>query len=286
VSVRSRMRATVALCALPLGFAAGHAFADVEDGVAAAAQEVRRTGCGERHGIAAALRRDPQLDRVAAAWSRGGSLAAALERIGVRARRSASLQVTAQRPSAQIRQSLRAGLCTALTTADYASLGVYTKGSQAWIIVAQRFITPPATAAAEIAARSLQLVNRARSQARRCGARQYAAVDSLGTSAQLDAAALTQARDLAAHSVLSHSGSDGSDPGARATRSGYRWRVVGENVASGPQTAEEAVAGWLASPDHCENIMDPRYREMGIAFAVNPRSSGVIYWSQVFGLPR
>jgi uncharacterized protein YkwD len=280
--------AALSLGALQLSAAEGGVGADGANAarLVAAAQSVRRAGCAQRGGVAIPLQRDAQLDRVAAEWSRGGMLAAALGRAGVRAKRSASLQVSVGLPAGQLENSLRTGLCTALTTADYTALGLHATDSQAWIVVAQRFITPAPSAAGAIATRILQLVNRARSEPRRCGRREFAAAPPLQSSSLLDGAARTQAQDMAAHSVLSHRGSDGSDPGARATRAGYRWRVVGENVASGPQTAEEAIAGWLDSPDHCENIMDPRYAETGIAFAVNPRSSGVIYWSQVFGLPR
>jgi uncharacterized protein YkwD len=250
--------------------------------IAAAAQSVRRAGCGNRPGTNAALRREPQLDRVAAAWARGGTLAQALGTAGVRAKRSASLRIAIEDPQ----PALRGGLCTALTTDDYAALGIHDSGTQAWVVVAQLFTAPPPAAREAIAARSLLLVNRARAGARRCGRTQYAPAPPLRASDVLSAAARMQAQDLAARSLLSHRGADGSDPGQRATRAGYRWRVVGENVASGPQTADEVIAGWLESPDHCENIMDPRYTEMGIAYAVDARSSGFIYWSQVFGRPR
>jgi hypothetical protein len=44
-------------------------------------------------------------------------------------------------------------------------------------------------------------------------------------------------------------------------------KLVGENIAYGPKSADEVVQGWLDSPGHCENIMDPRFAEMGIAYA-------------------
>ena len=69
-------------------------------------------------------------------------------------------------------------------------------------------------------------------------------------------------------------------------RERYKWRMVGENVASGPTTADEVMEGWLASPHHCENLMDPRYTDMGIAYVVDPKSESGVYWAQVFALPR
>jgi uncharacterized protein YkwD len=44
--------------------------------------------------------------------------------------------------------------------------------------------------------------------------------------------------------------------------------------------------GWLASPGHCENIMSPRFSEMGIAWVVDPKSTSGVYWAQVFGTRR
>jgi len=90
---------------------------------------------------------------------------------------------------------------------------------------------------------------------------------------------------MATHGYMDHTGRDGSSPAQRITRSGYRWREVGENLASGIMTPEDAVAGWLHSPEHCANLMDPAFRHMGVAYAVNPRHDGV-YWALEFGTPR
>ena len=51
-------------------------------------------------------------------------------------------------------------------------------------------------------------------------------------------------------------------------------------------TAREAVDGWLASPGHCANIMEPRFRETGIALAVGRASDRPTYWVQVFAAPK
>ena len=91
---------------------------------------------------------------------------------------------------------------------------------------------------------------------------------------------------MASRSTLSHEGRDGSTPADRAGRAGYRWRIVGENLASGPGSADEVVKGWLASPHHCSNIMEPRFTEMGVAYYVDKKSTSVIYWTQMFGSPR
>ena len=91
---------------------------------------------------------------------------------------------------------------------------------------------------------------------------------------------------MADRSILSHDGRDGSTPGVRATRAGYQWRVVGENIAGGQSTPEQVVAEWVRSPRHCGNLMSADYSEMGVAYAVEPQSAVGIYWVQMLAAPR
>ncbi len=135
-----------------------------------------------------------------------------------------------------------------------------------------------------IAARVLDLVNEARAEGRRCGRRRYAPAAPLAPSRRIEQAAQRHAADMARHGYFEHSGRDGSQPKERLARTGYRSRLTGENIAYGPTSAEEVVAGWLASPGHCENIMEPRFEEMGIAFA-RGRRRGEIYWVQLLATP-
>jgi uncharacterized protein YkwD len=139
--------------------------------------------------------------------------------------------------------------------------------------------------AAAIRARVLDLVNQARSHGRRCGSERFAAVPPLLASRDLDAAAADHARDMARRRFFEHRGSDGSEPRDRVRRAGYASRLTGENIALGPESAEEAVAGWLDSPGHCANIMEPRFRDIGVGVAVG-KKRGQIYWVQEFGAPR
>jgi len=63
------------------------------------------------------------------------------------------------------------------------------------------------------------------------------------------------------------------------------WRTIGENIAGGTvmDTPEEAVDGWMNSPDHCKNIMNPNFKEVGMAVVQEPTSSLNYYWTQDFG---
>lgn len=58
--------------------------------------------------------------------------------------------------------------------------------------------------------------------------------------------------------------------------------MVGENVAFGFPTGRAVVnRGWMNSPGHRANILQPRYRLMGIAARKN--DAGVWFVAQVFG---
>jgi uncharacterized protein YkwD len=56
---------------------------------------------------------------------------------------------------------------------------------------------------------------------------------------------------------------------------------VGENVASGYDTGREAVKAWMNSKYHRANILEPRFRKLGMA--VRRSADGTPYAAQVFG---
>ena len=136
-----------------------------------------------------------------------------------------------------------------------------------------------------VRARVVDLVNEARSHGRRCGSERFAAAPPLSISRKLTDAAEEHARDMVRRKFFDHRGSNGSQPKDRVLRAGYQPRLSGENIALGPESAEEVVAGWLDSPGHCANIMEPRFQEIGIGLAIG-KKRGQIYWVQTFGAPR
>ena len=133
----------------------------------------------------------------------------------------------------------------------------------------------------------LAAVNIARASARACGDKTFAAALPLGWDDVLAQAAMLHSSDMATQRYFSHTDKDGQAVAYRATRAGYRWRIIGENIAAGQDSAEEVVAGWLDSPGHCVNIMNPKFTQMGAAFAISgDPASGRVYWTQVLGAPR
>jgi uncharacterized protein YkwD len=59
--------------------------------------------------------------------------------------------------------------------------------------------------------------------------------------------------------------------------------VVGENLAAGQPTPERAFTDWMNSPSHRDNILDPRFTELGVGVRFGGEYG--VYWVQEFGLP-
>jgi len=113
--------------------------------------------------------------------------------------------------------------------------------------------------------------------------RAAAGLPSLSVDQRLVNAAQAHSNDMAAHNTMSHTGSDGSDPGQRITAAGYRWRAWAENVAAGYPDAPSVDQGWWNSPGHHDNMMSTAITQIGVGLAYS--ATGVPYWTQDYGRP-
>jgi len=261
---------------------AAHAHADLVDNL----NQLRHRDCTQGSKDLPRLRPSAGLDAVALEWSKGGRLAEALGRTQYRTNKSSSMQVANTVRDVEVTQMLRDNYCSILTEPSYSEVGLFRRKDHVWIVVAAPLTLPGSADAATIQHRLLELVNQARSQARNCGANAFNAAPPLRASTPLTNAATAHAQDMARHNHFQHQGTDGSSPGERATRAGYRWSTVAENIAAGITTAEAVVKGWVESPGHCANIMGPQFTEMGVAYVTDLNSRDRIYWAQEFGRPR
>jgi uncharacterized protein YkwD len=274
----TRQRALPLLLALLIPAAAR---ADVIDAVNA----VRHVGCDGRHPGVAPLHENARLDEAAHRLSQGTDLRTALRFAGYHEVSSFSVSVSNVPPSGDIERIVAQQFCQQVINPAFREMGTWRSGSRVWIALAQPFAPPAPADLGEVSRRVLQLTNEARAHPRRCGATPYGAAPPLAMSAQLSQAALAYAHDMATWGYMNHTGRDGSSPAQRITRSGYRWSEVGENLASGVMTADEVVTGWLGSPEHCANLMDPLYRQVGVGYAVNPHDQRGVYWAMELGTP-
>ncbi|HEY1491712.1 MAG TPA: CAP domain-containing protein, partial [Steroidobacteraceae bacterium] len=178
--------------------------------------------------------------------------------------------------------------------------GLYQRGGQAWLMLAgARGVTPagqntilaaqpaPSGKGEPLAvSRQVELINAARARGARCGTHALSPAPPVHLSTRLSEVALGHALDMAQHHYFDHADPAGRSPADRVRASGYRETLVGENIAYGPKSADEVVRGWLDSPGHCENIMDVRFSEVGLAYASGSGSKPGLYWVQVFAAPR
>lgn len=118
----------------------------------------------------------------------------------------------------------------------------------------------------------------------------YRARDGLAPlrwNAALARAAGAHARDMAQNGNFTHVGSDGASLGARASRAGYRWQRIGENIAGGQASPETVVDDWMDSEGHRANILEPDYREAGIGHVLRDPDRGRLryrhYWVLMLG---
>jgi uncharacterized protein YkwD len=253
--------------------------ADIVDDV----NTIRAAGC---NGLPAAppLRVRRVLNQAARHLARGRKLRQALEAVGYGASSSASVRVTSEGGDASVARTLRTRFCSQLLSPELREIGVYRRGDARWLVLAAPFGAPADSA---VASREvLQLVNEARKRPRYCGTELFGRGPPVKLVTALEHAARVHSEDMAKHGFVEHTGRDGSSVGDRVKRTGYQRRLVGENLAAGPNTAKEVVEGWLASPPHCANIMDSRFLDMGVAYTVNPKSRFGVYWVQVFAAPR
>jgi uncharacterized protein YkwD len=210
-------------------------------------------------------------------------LGKALANVGYLASTAATIIVSGPRDPAEALRQIEQHYCTSLLDARYADIGVSRNGSTWRINIARPLIAKDLGDWRQAGQAVLRLVNEARGRPRASGERSFGPARPLAWSDALAAAALVHSRDMAARNYFDHVDPTGATVGERAKLGGYRWRVVGENIAAGQGSAKQVVAGWLASPGHCENIMSRDFVEMGAAYAINPHSAMEIYWTQTFG---
>ena len=253
--------------------------------VVRAVNETRASSCA-RHRDLAPLRETGELDAAAAQLARGASLHAALATLTTRPDSATAIHLTGLVDDRAIARALGSHYCGELGNAALREVGIARSGANLYIVVAAPLQLPAVRHRDKVERDVLELVNEARSRSRHCGHVAFPAAPSLTLSPLLSRVAAGHSAAMAARGELVHDDPDGVTPADRVRHAGYAARVVGENIASGAATPAETVAGWLASPGHCSNIMDRRFTEMGVAYAIAPRSAAAIYWTQLLAVPR
>jgi uncharacterized protein YkwD len=249
-----------------------------------AVQLLREGGCGGILPPARPVHHSAQLDWAAEQWAAGRSLTTAADQSGYEAESTSGLHISG--PESSMVQLLRRSSCRTVTRQDLRDIGVYKRGLDTWIVLASPYAAPAVSQAPMLASRTLELVNEVRARGTRCGERSFGPVAPVKLSDTLANVAFGHASDMATHGYFEHEDLAGHSPADRVRAVGYREKLVGENIAYGPKSADEVVQGWLDSPGHCENIMDPRFAEMGIAYVPGRASKKGLYWVQLLVEPK
>ena len=131
----------------------------------------------------------------------------------------------------------------------------------------------------------MALINQARSTSQTCGATVYPAAAPLAWNSKLFDASAGHSADMANKNYFSHISLDGRTFDQRIKAAGYSWSRLGENIAAGQGNVATVMAGWMASPGHCSNIMGANFTEVGVACVINNGSTYRTYWTMDLGKP-
>ncbi len=117
--------------------------------------------------------------------------------------------------------------------------------------------------------------------------RQSIGLEIVKTNPELNQAAAAKAADMFAHNYWAHVSPQGVEPWSFITSSGYKYQHAGENLARDFSKADDIVKAWMASPTHRQNLLDGRYRDIGVAVMdgyINGVETTIVV--QMFGTPQ
>jgi uncharacterized protein YkwD len=127
----------------------------------------------------------------------------------------------------------------------------------------------------------LDRINSVRIKGCNCGTTYMPPAPPLVWNDLLQRAAEGHAWDMSNNKYFSHTSKDGRTMEDRIVFAGYSIKgyksfMIGENIAAGQESIEEVMDGWFKSEGHCKNLMNPAFKEVGVA-------ENHHYWVQDFG---
>jgi uncharacterized protein YkwD len=131
--------------------------------------------------------------------------------------------------------------------------------------------------------RVLELTNQRRAAGATCATDSFGPAPALEMDSVIRVAARAHSLDMGTQGYFEHDSLDGRTFADRMMMAGFMGASPwGENIAAGQSSPEEVVEGWMNSPGHCRNIMNPDYRTIGIGYAFVDGSPYGQYWTQDF----
>lgn len=153
-----------------------------------------------------------------------------------------------------------------------AVLGFYalSQPSEKFVPVAQEEVKGDTITAENV----LILTNNSRIEAKRV---------PLKLSTTLSQIAQEKAEDMARRDYLEHLNPEGQKIYTKLRAINYKYRLAGENLARGFESMQRLHNSWMSSPTHKKNIVEPRFREIGIGIATGTHNGTVTtYVVQLF----
>ena len=130
----------------------------------------------------------------------------------------------------------------------------------------------------------LDLVNARRAAPATCGGRRFGPAPALAAHPALRVAARDHSLDMASRNYFDHVTPERRTVEQRAKAAGFPFEAtIGENIGAGRPTAAGVVEQWMASTHHCQNIMNPQFRHIGVGYATREGARYTHYWTLVFG---
>ncbi len=130
----------------------------------------------------------------------------------------------------------------------------------------------------------LDLVNQRRAEGAVCGGEPFGPAGPAEVNHLYRISSRLHSEDMAKNAFFAHTNLNGATPFDRMAAAGYEgpspW---GENIAAGQTSPAGVMDGWMNSPGHCRNIMNPSYEVLGVGYYYLEGSSMGHYWTQNFG---
>ena len=102
-------------------------------------------------------------------------------------------------------------------------------------------------------------------------------LSALTANWELSRIARYKSQDMVDNRYFSHTSPTYGTPFQMIKAFGLSYRTAGENIASGPRTPQQVVAGGMNSSGHRANILNAAYTQIGVGYVAAGH-----YWTQMF----
>lgn len=103
--------------------------------------------------------------------------------------------------------------------------------------------------------------------------RAKAGAPAVSLNPKLNQSATEKCNDMVARDYWNHNTPDGQDPWPVILKH-TKYKHAGENLAFQYENANDIVIGWMGSPTHKANLVDPRFDNVGFAVCVSENLAG------------